>query len=43
MLRVKFFLEFREINLINIDSVYYLKPIETPNEVLEEEILEALR
>jgi hypothetical protein len=43
MLRAKFFLEFREADLIDIDGVYYLESIETLNEVLKKKVLEALR
>ena len=43
MLRAKFFLESRKVDLIDIDGVYYSEPIETLNEVLEKEVLEALR
>jgi hypothetical protein len=43
MLRAKFFPEPREADLTDIDGVYYPEPIETPNEVLEKEVLEALR
>jgi hypothetical protein len=43
MLRAKFFLEPRKADFIDIDGAYYLKSIETPNEALEEEVLEALR
>jgi hypothetical protein len=42
MLRAKFFLKPRKADLINIDSVYYLEFIETPNEALKEKVLEAL-
>jgi len=43
MLRAKFFPEPREADLTDIDDAYYLEPIEIPNEVSEEEVLEALR
>jgi hypothetical protein len=43
MLRAKFFPEPREVDLTDIDGAHYLESIETPNEVLEEEVLEALR
>ena len=42
MLRAKFFLEPREIDLTDIDDVYYLEPIETPNEISKKKVLEAL-
>jgi hypothetical protein len=42
-LRVKFFLEPRKADLIDIDDVYYLESIKILNEVSEEKVLEALR
>jgi hypothetical protein len=42
MLRAKFFPEPRKTDLIDIDDIYYLEPIKTPNEALEKEVLEAL-
>ena len=42
MLRAKFFLEPREVDLTDIDDVYYPEPIKTLNEILEKEVLEAL-
>ena len=33
----------READLTDIDDAYYPEPIETPNEILEKEVLEALR
>ena len=43
MLRAKFFLEPREVDLTDINNVYYLESIETLNEILKKEVLEALR
>jgi hypothetical protein len=42
MLRVKFFLEPRKIDLTDIDGVYYSEPIKTLNEALEKEVFKAL-